>query len=248
MSLFTDGTISSVEDLLAQDTAILDLARTEGVDLTAKLLLAREEVGIELSNLLQRGWSVDAIRLENVVVTSPLRLWHTYQTLGLVYRDAYNNQLNDRYQGKWEEYRKLARWASESLAQTGVGIVADPIPQALAAELSFVPGTQTGGTYYVRAAWTNGGGEEGLAGNVASLTVTDSNFLRVTPARPPSNAKGWTVFVGFSPDTVYRQNPAPLPMGQSWLQTSPVSTSGTQPGNGQEPNYLRPLPRILRRG
>src|SRR5574340_877720 len=109
MALFTDGTMTSLEDLTAQDSGLLGVVGPEGIDTTKKLSLAQEELGVELAALLPRA----GVGLENVVVTSPLRLWHVFKTLELVYRDAYHSQLNDRYRGKWETYRDLAKWASE---------------------------------------------------------------------------------------------------------------------------------------
>jgi hypothetical protein len=71
------------------------------------------------------------------VVTPPLQLWHVFQTLMLVYQDAYFNQLNDRYKGKRDQFQQLAKWAMDKLIQTGIGIVADPIPQAASAATDF---------------------------------------------------------------------------------------------------------------
>ena len=45
MSLFTDSTISTMEDLAAHDSGILDVASTEGIDLVCAALLT-----------LQRRW------------------------------------------------------------------------------------------------------------------------------------------------------------------------------------------------
>ena len=55
--------------------------------------------------------------LSQVVVTPPLKLFHTFQTLGIVYRDAYNRKLNHKYLPKWREYKELARWASRKVEQ-----------------------------------------------------------------------------------------------------------------------------------
>ena len=45
-------------------------------------------------------------RSRQVVVTPPLKLWHTFRTLEMVYGDAYNSQLNDRYAGKRDEFHE----------------------------------------------------------------------------------------------------------------------------------------------
>ncbi len=46
-----------------------------------------------------------------VVVTPPLKLWHMFLSLEMVYRDAYNSQLNDRYAGKRDEFHGMVKWA-----------------------------------------------------------------------------------------------------------------------------------------
>ena len=40
------------------------------------------------------------------MVTRQLKRWHAVHTLEIVYRDAFNNQLNDRYQPKFLEYQR----------------------------------------------------------------------------------------------------------------------------------------------
>src|SRR5258708_38819686 len=52
MALFTDGPISSIEDLRGHDTQIVEIASVEGIDVTKKLALAQEEVAIDLMALL----------------------------------------------------------------------------------------------------------------------------------------------------------------------------------------------------
>ena len=51
MSLFTDGLISGIEDLAAQDTQLSNVASVEGIDVTQKLRLAQEELGLEITTL-----------------------------------------------------------------------------------------------------------------------------------------------------------------------------------------------------
>ncbi len=48
MALFTDGTITTLEDLAAHESGILELAAGEGIDLAAKLRIAQEDIGVEL--------------------------------------------------------------------------------------------------------------------------------------------------------------------------------------------------------
>jgi hypothetical protein len=253
MALFTDG-ISTIQDLLSQDSSVLNTAQTENIDLSTKLSLAQQGVGIELTTLLQRSntydwqfWLQPNPQLTNIVVTPPLQLWHVYQTLVLVYQDAYYNQLNDRYQGKLNQFQKMANWATDKLIQTGLGMVSDPIPQAAAPVLIAIPGGLSGMTYYASISWLNTESEEGQAGPAGSLPVLDGNALAVQPSNQPGNATAWNVFVGVSPDTLALQNPSPLPTDQIWVQATPISV-GRAPGSGQAPDYLQALPRLLQRG
>ena len=44
MALFTDGPISSIEDLRGTTPQLLDVASAEGIDVTRKLALAQDEI------------------------------------------------------------------------------------------------------------------------------------------------------------------------------------------------------------
>src|SRR2546423_634072 len=111
--LFTDNPTIAIEDLTNYETGLLDTVRTEGINLTVKILLATNEVGLQLESqytpLGLTGANLNSpLTLMNIVVTPPLRLWLIFHTLELVYRDAYFSQLNDRYLAKWNEYKALA--------------------------------------------------------------------------------------------------------------------------------------------
>src|SRR5690348_3793619 len=183
MALFTDGPVSSIEDLAAQDSQLLDVASTEGIDVARKLELAQDDIGVELTVLLsklsfvdQPFWLAPKPNLGAVVVTPALKRWHTYAALELVYRDAYNSQLNDRYAGKRDQFHQMAQWACEKLVQIGVGLVLRPIPRAVTPLVTPVPGTLADGTYYVSMAWVNRSGEEGASAEAAVVTVAASTL------------------------------------------------------------------------
>jgi hypothetical protein len=255
MALFTDGSISSLEDLTAHDTSLLDIASVEGIDVTAKAALAQAELGIELSGLLldRRCWDpvAQASRmpdLSHVVVTAPLKLWHVYRTLTAVYRDAYNNQLNDRYKGRRDEYAELGSRTNEQLRQIGVGLVTDPVPQAAQPALASATGSLTEGTYFATLGWLNSAGEEGASAVPVTITVAEATGFTVTPPAAPPKATGWNVYVGAAADSLTQQNLDRLAVGQSWVQSAALSTQGRKAGNGQAPNALLPFPRILWRG
>lgn len=255
MALFTDGTISSIANLTDQDSSVLEVSNVEGINLTTKLALAQEEIGTELTSLFQRYRTYyfpiagqPMLDLQHVAITTPVRLWHTYQTLTLVYRDAYYNQLNDRYRGKWDEYRSLAKWAQNKLLETGVGVVFDPIPQAIAPVLTAIPGTGTGGTNFVSVSFLNTKGEEGTASDVTSITTTANQALSISAALAPGNARSWNVYVGGDPTQLSLQNNAAIDLAATWVYSAASAQAGRQPGSGQSPNFTRPLPRMLQRG
>ena len=262
MALFTDAVISSLDQLAAQDTSVLDVASNEGIDVTAKLSLAQNEIGAQLVAAAARSpfspttplvwWPgmilTSGLQLTSVAVTPPLQMWHTFHTLELIYRDAYHNQLNDRYQGKWNAYKDLSEWARGLLLQTGVGMVSDPIGIAQSPSLNVISGTMGAASYFAQISWLNSHEEEGLAGPVASLTTPNNSTLQVAAPNPPPNATGWNVYAGGSIDSLTLQNSTPVPIGQQWILPESGLISGTPPGTGQAPNYFRQLPRYLQRG
>jgi len=246
--LLTDTPPIGIEDLADHETSILDTAGAEGINLTVKIGLARDEVGLQMQSRFPQLGLVN-IGLMNVVITPALRLWLIFHTLEIVFRDAYHNQLNDRYKAKWDEYKDLSTFASGLLFQIGIGTVVDPIPQADPPRLSLVPGALTPAKYFVQVAWRNVSGEEGNPSVMTALDVTAGNTLQVQAVNPPANAASWNVYAGATPDSLFLQNPAPLSPSASWTAPgSALLTSGPQPGTGQQPVFLSPAPRILLRG
>ncbi|HTX39700.1 MAG TPA: hypothetical protein VME43_32005 [Bryobacteraceae bacterium] len=241
MALFTDGPVSTIEELAGHDSQLLNVATVEGIDVTTKLELAQEELGIELETLLERRL------LDKVVVTPPLRLWHAYRSLEMVYQDAYSNQLNDRYANKRDEFRDLARWAMDRLIRLGVGLVHHPVPKAAEPCVTLTPGLLPDGTYYATVSWVNAAGEEGDCADVVSVVTASSTFV-VNPRRAPGVAVGWNVYAGAAPEQVVLQNTVPNPVGATWVQPEPLVTDGKRPGQGQGPNTLYRIARRISRG
>ncbi|MCZ2075099.1 MAG: hypothetical protein LC130_08875 [Bryobacterales bacterium] len=250
MALFTDGAISTVEDLTAHESGILDLANSECIDLAAKLRIAQDDIGVELTGSWVRliPYGQNGLSLKNVAVTAPLRLWHTFHSLELTYRDAYGSHLNERYQSKWNQYKALSQWASETLFQVGLGLVWDPLPPAGAPELSYVAGPSGASFYFVRVSWVNRSGEEGLPGELGTLEAPGGTLLAVKAVGAPANARGWYVYAGTAVDDLSRQNSSPMGIGETWFEPATGLVAGALPGAGQEPNCLRGLPRVLERG
>jgi len=250
MALFTDDNIITLDDLAAQDSAVLDLASSEGIDLARKLSIARDEVGVELDAMLDGSrfrdeWVPDH---NAVVVTTPVRLWLTHYALELVYRDAFNTQLNERYRGKRDQFHQLARQAADRVMSAGVGIVSAPLPQPSQPLIEETPGSIPAGVYSITTTWVNRSGEESCAATAAVVQCNAGGGFSIRPRYVPPNASGWNVFVGLSAETVRQQNSSAIALGEEWLQTTAPSVAGRAPGTGQYPNYTKTLPRILRRG
>ena len=213
MALFTDQNVSDISDLIAYEANLPEIAGAEGIDLATKVKLAQTEVAAELEAATQRpgnvyftegsGWqssggetNLSRIDLHNIVVTPPLKLWHTFQTLSIAYRDAYNRKLNDKYLPKWKEYKELARWAADLLFQTGIGITTTPIPRTPLPTLDWVSSTLGGMAVFARATWVGANSSEGAGSVEQAISVPTGNALRVTPPNAPSGVTGWNVYVG----------------------------------------------------
>ncbi len=256
MALFTDGPISTIEELVEYESAILDVARTERIDLTAKLKLAQEELGIELEALLRRRqeskdilWTAIVPRgLGHVVVTEALHKWHTFRTLSLAYRDAYNRQMNDRFLGKWQEYDRMANWASQSLFNGGVGMTNSPVPRPTQPELSTATGQAAAATYFVSVTWITQTGIEGAPSLVEALTSPGESALTVQPAAAPAVATGWNVYASYSPTGLTLQNATPIPLDQTWTEPATGLTKGKPAGCGQRPEMYIHVTGVLNRG
>ena len=253
MALFTDGPVSGLEDLTAQDTQLPNVASVEGIDVTQKLVLAQEELALEITTLLngsrraeQAFWLSAQPQIANVVVTPPLKLWHTFRTLQMMYADAYSSQLNDRYAAKRDQFQERANWAYEKLLLLGIGIAWSPVPRAREPQVINAPGSLVDGTYYVTMTWTNSKGTEGAPSSAAAITTAGST-IQVRPPTPPVCATGWNVYAGADPGALSRQNGSPLATGQTW-QASAIATGGIAPGWGQSPDYLMAVPRMILRG
>jgi hypothetical protein len=169
-------------------------------------------------------------------------------TLEIVYRDAFNNQLNDRYQAKFQEYRELSRNAREHTLRFGIGIALSPIPKAQTPTLSFVAGLLPATTYYVQVSWLNALGQEGAASDLTTLDSPAGSLPVVQAVNPPANATGWNVFVGLTDLTLMQQNNAPLGVGGSFTLAGAGVVAGRTPGNGQIPDVYIVGGPLLRRG
>jgi hypothetical protein len=254
--LLTDGNPNTAEDLRAYESAILGVANTESIDLGVKLELATEEVTQEvLDFLLNRSTGIDPqgagrrnVGVGDVVVTRQMKRWHALHTLELVYRDAFHNQLNDRYKAKFFEYKKQASQAKAQTFQFGVGLVSRPAPVAEVPHFSFAVGSFEATTYFARVAWVTSSGQEGLASEITTYDAPSGSVPVVTAVHAPANATGFNVYMGLTPERLSKQNASPVAVNGSYTLAPGGLVEGAAPGDGQVPDLFLAGTRSLRRG
>ncbi len=241
MALLTDGNPNDAEALSVYETGILEVASVETIDLDAKLGLATEEVSEDvLDILLDRTRSSDpqssirrTVGVSDVVVSPQLKRWHAVHTLEIVYRDAFNNQLNDRYQAKWKEYHELSRDARLHTIRFGIGLALNPIRKAMAPAFSLATGTGLATTYYVQVSWVSAAGQEGSPSDLTTFMTVAGSVLSVQAVNPPTTATGWNAYIGTLQTMVMLQNSAPIPIGQPFALAGAGPVTGRAAGEGQ---------------
>jgi hypothetical protein len=260
MALLTDGNPNDTEALRVYEAAILDVAQVETIDLDAKLCLATEEISQDVLDILlghtrtqysltqfPLGGDRRRLGVSDVVVSPQMKRWHALHTLAVVYRDAFNNQLNDRYRNKWEEYRELARGARERTLEFGIGLVAAPVSRAGTPVLGAIAGTLAATIYYAQVSWV-AAGQEGNASPATTFQTTDNSLLTVATVNAPAVAAGWNVYLGLAISTLTQQNSAPLAIGATFTLPGTGLVNGASPGDGQAADMFVTGGRILRRG
>jgi hypothetical protein len=233
MALFTDGPATSIAALREYESSILDVAATEGIDLTVKLTVAHRETGIDLERFLtEHGGAA----LDNVVVTSPLKAWETFRTLVVTFRDAYHSQMNDRYEPKWKEYERRARWAEDALFQLGVGITWSPVAKANPPAVTVGAGAVVAATYYFRVSWRGANGEEGAPSEISVASASDASAVTVDAGPLPPGVMSWNA--GHSACEATLQNDASLGAGETWSVPAGGLANGRAVGTGQAPQAM----------
>ena len=241
--LLTDGSPNDTEALRVYESGILDIANNESIDLGIKLNLALDEVSDDMLDvLLARSTDLTALTrrargVSDVVVTPQLRRWHAVHTLEVFYRDTFNNQLNDRYQQKFQEYRDLARQARLHTLRFGIGLVSTPIPIAGAPVVSTAVSSLGPATYFVQTSWVSATGQEGAPGSIVTLDAVPGAAPVVTVQGAPAGVTGFNVFMGLSADSMTLQNSSPVAVGNSFTLGAGGLIHGTPPGTGQAPDY-----------
>ena len=99
-----------------------------------------------------------------------------------------------------------------------------------------------------RVSWVGTNGEEGAPSLEAAVATPANTAARVTPPATPTGAASWNVYVGSASGSWSKQNATPLAPGATWVMPATGLAAGTAPGNGQEPDVYRTVPRFVQRG
>ena len=243
MALLTDGSPNTVETLKAIESSIADVAAIELIDVDIKMGVALEEISeslmvylIQLGNQDPQCWTRRRIGVSTIVVTPPLRRWHALQSIALIYRDAYHNQLNERYLAKWKYFNAVAADARKTLLQTGLGLVNQAVPKAPAPVAGIALGQWTPGAYVVQIAWVGPLGQAGSPGDAVTVELSTGSAPIVTAPVAPSGIAGWNVYVGPIGSVPTLQNSVPLGLAAPWVASGAGPAAGTPVGEGQSPD------------
>lgn len=247
--LLTDGNPNTTEDLRAYESGLLGVANGEAIDLDVKLGLATEELTQEVLDFLVTRFEARRSKgVADVVVTRQMKRWHALLTLELVYRDAFNNQLNDRYKEKFNEYKRLAERARSQTFLFGVGLTYRPMPVASVPAFDFAAGPFEARTYFARVAWVSEQGAEGMASRITSFDAPAGTVPVVRAVNAPSGVAGFHVYLGLAPELVKRQTTVPVGVGQSFVMPGTGIVDGAAPGDGQAPDEFIAGTQVMRRG
>jgi len=96
--------------------------------------------------------------------------------------------------------------------------------------------------------WVATSGVERVPSIEVAFETEANQALRVTPPAGPALAAGWNVFVGTASGEETKQNASPLAPGQPWTLPATGLAIGVAPGNGQDPDLYKTIPRFLQRG
>ena len=259
MALFTDAAVVTLDDLLEFETSLVPVASSHGINVETKIRLATDAVNDKLLLWLLRAGASDPqyltrrfLGLSTIVVTPPLQRWLCFESLSRFFAEAYNVQLNTRFQGKWNEYRTEANQASDLVFMSGLGIVYNPLPKPAMPFVSVQDGTAPALAMFIETVWVDRHGNEGAASPVNGVILDGASSVAAAMAEGavnvPKAAVGWNVYAGSDQDDLTRQNSAPLSIGSTWQLPNTGLVDGTHGPIGQEPNYYIILPRISQRG
>jgi hypothetical protein len=185
-------------------------------------------------------------------VTATLQRWLCFDSLSRFFAEAYNVQLNTRFQGKWTEYQTAAQNAAEMVFMSGVAVVYKPLPKPAMPSVAIETATVGPPALFVQTSWVDSHGNESALSPVNGVILDGTSTIVVAMSEgtldAPPSAVGWNVYVGTVDTDITRQNSTPLVIGSSWDLPVTGLVEGIQPGNGQEPDFYIQLSKQILRG
>ncbi len=259
MALFTDADVVTLDDLLQFENSLVQVSSTHNIDVTTKINLAVAAIGDKLMLWLLKVRASDPqwlsrrlLGLSTVVVTPTLQRWLCFDSLARFFEEAYNVQLNTRFQGKWTEYQQQAIEAAEMVFMSGIGIVYNPLPRPEMPFVSVQSGTIAPQALFLQTAWVDKFGNESAVSPVNGVILSAPSSISVAlmegASAPPAAATGWNLYGSITAGNSTRQNTAPLPIASTWELPTGGLIAGANPINGQPPNFYITLSREIQRG
>lgn len=258
MALFTDAGVITINDLLKYEGTLAKVASDHDINVDTKIALASGAVGDRLMTWLLNIGASDPqfvsrrlIGLSTVVVTEPLRRWLVFESLSRVFIEAFNLQLNTRFQAKMQEYQTEAKNAAGFAFQSGIGIVFNALAEPGMPLVSVQSGAASAAALYVQTTWVDAKGCESAPSPVNGLILTAGSGISVAMAEGslnvPDAAVGWNVYIGIDQAAPTRQTTAPQEIGSTWELPAGGVVIGSGLGTGQMPNFfIRTSKQILR--
>lgn len=259
MALFTDSDVVTLDDLLQFESSLVQITSTHGVDVLTKIKLATAEISDKLLlALLQAGasdpqWSTrNKIGLSTVVVSPAIYRWLCFDSLARIFAEAYNVQLNTRFQGKWTEYQQQSTRAANMVLASGVGIVSRPLSKPEPPTIEQSNGTISIPALFVQTTWSDSTGNESALSSITGAVLGGASSVEVavtdSPNTVPKAAVGWNVYVSEVQQGLTRQNSTPIAIGMPWQMPGEGLIAGARHTSGQDPDVTVPFSRRWMRG
>jgi hypothetical protein len=232
MALFTDTAVVTMSDLLSFEGSLAQVVSSHNINVDTKIGLAMGTISDRLMLWLLNAGALDPqwlnrrrLGLSTVVVTPALQRWICIESLSRIFAEAYNSQLNTRYQEKWDEYQQEAAKAANLVSIAGVGIVPNPLPRPAMPLISVQSGNLPAQGIFVQTCWVDSYGNESALSLENAVVLTADSGIAVAMAEgalgAPVSAVGWNVYAGGQSNAVTKQNLQVLAIGSTWQ--SPVS-------------------------
>jgi hypothetical protein len=258
MALFTDAGVISINDLLRYEGTLIQVASEHDINVNTKIALATSAISDRLMLWLLNIGASDpqfvsrrSIGLSTVVMTEPLRRWLVFESLTRIYAEAFNRQLNTRFQGKMQEYQNEVKAAADYAFQSGIGVVFNPLSEPAMPLVSVQSGSAAAIGLFVQTTWVDAKGSESSPSPVNGLILNDQSGITVAMAEgvvgAPAAAAGWHVYIGIDQNTPTRQTAISQQIGSTWQLPLSGIVSGSAVGTGRMPNFfIRTSKQILR--